>query len=175
MEYPYSIKDLATKVNKTQQSLQKFIKKNSGFINEHTLQTGRFKMYDQAVMDLVVDYYKLPQETGNADHPAETADTDEAAEKESAYTARIAELEAEITAKNAEIANLKSQLENSEKERQEMIRQNGSLLLLLQEEKQEKMLLLPAPKKSFRQRLAGLFRQSPDSGAESQKNSPKSD
>lgn len=170
MEYPYSIKDLASKVNKTQQSLQKFLKKNSEFVNHHTLQTGRFKMYDQAVMDKVIGYYTGVPASEEASDAAETAEEKGSAEME-ALAARVAELEAEVSTKDAEIARLKADLTAAEEERKEMIRQNGSLLLLLQEEKQEKMLLLPAPKKSIWQRIAGHF----GSSAENQKNSPKAE
>lgn len=146
MDYPYTIKDLATKAGKTEQSLQKFIKKNNEFINEHTLQTGRFKRYSQEVMDLVIKYYQPQEESPAPSEQVQSADsaTDEASE-------RIAALEAEIQ-------ELKTKLEESENERKEMIRQNASLLLLLQEEKQEKMLLLPAPKQSFPEKIKSFFR-----------------
>lgn len=166
MEYPYTVKSLATKVNKTEQSLQKFLKKNSEFINQHTLKTGRFKRYDQAVMDLVIDYYKLPQDLPapeTAEEPAENAG------QETEQNARITELESSLKQKDSEIKALQDKLSQSEAERQEMIRQNAALLLLLQEEKQEKLLLLPAPKKSFVQRLKGIFK----SDSDPQENSPK--
>ena len=167
MQYPYSIKDLATKVNKTNQSLQKFLKKNNQFVNLHTLQTGRFKMYDQAVMDLVCEYYNGSPAAAEDTPANETPESDQTAELEKA-SARIAELEAMVTAKDEEIAQLKEQLSKADEERKEMIRQNGSLLLLLQEEKQEKMLLLPAPKKTFRQKIAAIF----GASSSGQKNSP---
>ena len=171
MEYPYTIKSLASKVGKTEQSLQKFLKKNSQFVNQHTFQSGRFKRYDQAVMDLVADYYKLPQEVTAASDPDEPSVSEEL-EKQDDSAERISELETELEQARKEIEDLKSQLSSAEEERKEMVRQNASLLLLLQEEKQEKMLLLPAPKKTLRQKLRDIFS---GSSGETQKNSPNKD
>lgn len=169
MEYPYTIKSLATKVGKTEQSLQKFIKKNSQFVNQHTFQSGRFKRYDQAVMDLVTEYYRLPEEVAAASEPEEPATPGEPEVQQDDSAERISELELELQQKNQEIEELKKQLSAAEDERKEMVRQNASLLLLLQEEKQEKMLLLPAPKKSFMEKLRGIFS---GSSSETHKNSP---
>lgn len=174
-DYPYSIKDLAKAAGKTEQALHKFLKKRPEFTNAHTLRTGRFRSYDQDMMDAVLDYYNPANERLTDDT---TDGEDDLKQSSSGHAEQLADLEEEIqnlrtelegkkneiekllsdaAQKEKECNDLKNKLETSEAERKEMIRQNGSLLLLLQEEKQEKMLLLPGPKKTFRQKLRNLF------------------
>ena len=169
MEYQYTINDIKAAVKVSLQSLYTLIKKNSTFINENSIRKQRKIYYNQAAMDFFVSYYspdtekKIPDEIidtetggGKAENPlSETSYTDGPQERKEEVS------KAEIEALKAEIAALKKQLEETETEKKELFRQNSQLLLLLQQEKQEKMLLLPAPKKSFSDKVKSLFKAKP--------------
>ena len=103
MEYPYSIKDISSRVKKTVQSLYTLIKKNQGFINDNSQKQGRNVKYNQAVMDWFINYYGVSQEEEAAQDTSktpqispETASTISGEEKSLIEAkARIAVLEAE--------------------------------------------------------------------------------
>ena len=169
MEYQYTINDIKAAVNVSLQSLYTLIKKNQAFINENSIRKQRKVYYNQAAMDFFISYYQ-PEQPADALKkwpPAEDKDTKaEKAEKslpETSYReeeqqARIDALQAEIGTLHAEIDTLRKQLDAKEEERKELIRQNGALILTLQQEKQEKQLFLPAPKKSFGDKVKSIFK-----------------
>ena len=72
MEYPYSIKDISSRVKKTVQSLYTLIKKNQGFINDNSQKQGRNVKYNQAVMDWFINYYGVSQEEEAAQDTSKT-------------------------------------------------------------------------------------------------------
>ena len=151
MEYPYSINDIKAETKVSLQSLYTLIKKNKEFVNENSTRKQRKVYYNQAVMDFFTSYY-LSESAPETPQKAE-----EQAEKESSADA----LKAENDALKAQIDALQKQLEAKEAERLELLRQNGALILTLQQEKQEKMLLLPAPKKSFSDKVKSFFKGKP--------------
>ena len=155
MEYPYTINDIKSECKVSLQSLYTLIKKNKEFINENSIRKQRKIYYNQAAMDFFVSYYQSEQA------PETPKQAEEHAENGPSASIRIEVLEAEKDALQAEIASLKKQLEAKETERLELLRQNGALILTLQQEKQEKMLLLPAPKKSFSDKVKSLFKGKP--------------
>lgn len=169
MEYKYLITDIQAKTNVSITSLTAFKKKHQDFFNNNSTRKHRKIYYNQAAMDFFVSYYSPDTEKKIPDEVIDTDITEGQAEKsplETSYTDGPQEREeevskAEIEALKAEIAALKKQLEETETEKKELFRQNSQLLLLLQQEKQEKMLLLPAPKKSFSDKVKSLFKAKP--------------
>lgn len=171
MEYQYTINDIKAAVKVSLQSLYTLIKKNQAFINDNSIRKQRKIYYNQAAMDFFISYYspdtdttkKIPDKTidtetggGKAENPLEKPSY-----REEEQQARIDALQVEIKALHEEIDTLKAQLTAKENERVELLRQNGALILTLQQEKQEKMLLLPAPKKSFSDKVKSLFKAKP--------------
>ena len=155
MEYPYTINDIKTATQVSLQSLYTLIKKNQSFIKDNSIRKQRKIYYNQTAMDFFTSYYNAEQ------LPETPPEAEEHAEKEPSALFRIEALEAERDALQAEINALKKQLEAKEAERLELLRQNGALILTLQQEKQEKMLLLPAPKKSFSDKVKSIFKGKP--------------
>ena len=168
MEYPYSIKDISSRVNKTVQSLYTLIKKNQGFINDNSRKQGRNVKYNQAVMDWFINYYgvEAAQETSKTPQISpETASTISGEEKSLIEAkARIAVLEAENKALLSRIAWLEEELHQ--------VNQNVNIALLnLQQEKAEKLRLLPPARKSFTEVVKGIFaKKNQESHQESQEN-----
>ena len=169
MIYQYTINDISTECKVSKQSLYALIKKNQAFINENSTRKQRKIYYNQAVMDFFVSYYSAasPDKAENPrqnDHQAEGCETtgenppSAATFKDDTQKYQIDALNAQIDALQAEIGALRRQLEEKEEERKELIRQNGALILTLQQEKQEKQLFLPAPKKSFGDKVKSLFK-----------------
>jgi len=135
--------------------------------------------YNQAAMDFFVSYYCPEQEkspssrniSGIVEVPNEEnsgivevpkkpgiVEVPSPPDKEAILQSRIDALQDELDALHAEIATLREQLEAKEAERRELLRQNGALILTLQQEKQEKQLFLPAPKKSFADKVKSIFK-----------------
>ena len=169
MEYKYTINQISERVNISKPSLYALIKKNQAFINNNSIRRQRKIYYNDAVMDFFISYYLPEQTTEEGKIPSSPIDTERAegqAENpllkpscgEEEQKARIDTLHAEIDALHAEIDTLRRQLEEKEEERKELIRQNGALILTLQQEKQEKQLFLPAPKKTFGEKIKGIFK-----------------
>lgn len=167
MEYKYTINDIKDEVNVSLQSLYTLIKKNKAFIDNNSIRKQRKIYYNQSVMDFFVSYYqpeKAPQQENP--NPAEGLPAEgkpenppsETSHEEDRQQDLIDALKAQIKALNDEVEGLRKQLDNKEEERKELIRQNGALILTLQQEKQEKMLLLPAPKKTFGEKVKSLFK-----------------
>ena len=171
MEYKYLITDIQAKTNVSITSLTAFKKKHQDFFNKNSTRKHRKIYYNQSAMDFFVSYYHPEQVPEEGKVPSSLIDADVAERPknsllETSYTDKPQEreeeaLKAEIDALKAEIEALKKKLEETETEKKELFRQNSQLLLLLQQEKQEKMLLLPAPKKSFSEKVKSLFKGKP--------------
>ena len=168
MSYNYTINDISSKCKVSKQSLYNLIKKNQSFINDNSTRRQRKVYYNQAAMDFFVAYYSSPS-AEDAENPLQSKkgrDTEVQAEKsplegfpaDKPQEDLIKSLREEIDTLKAKIAALQKDLDAKEEERKELFRQNGALLLMLQQEKQEKMLLLPAPKKSFSDRMKSIFK-----------------
>ena len=172
MDFHYTINQIANRCKVSITSINNLKKKNQDFINKNSMRRQHKIYYNQAAMDFFVSYYipeqdqeegKIPTsplDLGKAEAKAENSalensSTDKPQEREEEVT------KAEIGALKAEIEALKKQLEQTEAEKKELFRQNSQLLLLLQQEKQEKMLLLPAPKKSFSEKVKSIFKGKP--------------
>lgn len=154
----YSMGDLSSRVKKTPQALYSLIKQNSALssiVKENSERKGRYVRYGEPVLEWLLNYYgeSLQEDTNQEDRPeppetplksvSEPAEQIDQTETIKALQAQIEALNASITAKNMEIEYFKEQ--------------NNRLLLLLQMEKQEKVALLPAPKKSFVERIRTSF------------------
>lgn len=157
MNFPYTIKDISSKVKKSEQSLYTLIKKNQDFIKQNSHKEGRFVRYNQAVMDWFIDYYGAKQEEQQQE-PQETAQGGrQEASSTPAEDLPVELLKAKIEALEAENAALRERLNDSEKERKELRQQVGMALSALQQEKQEKMLFLPSPRKTFAEKVKNIF------------------
>jgi len=172
MEYKYTINDISETVKISKPSLYALIKKNSAFIKDNSVRRQRKIYYNQAAMDFFTSYYQ-PEATHQSGenqppqvkpNPAEGQAEKSPLEGPSAdkpHESQPDATKAEIAALKAEIDALKKQLELKEAERVELLRQNGALILTLQQSQQEKMLLLPAPKKSFSDKIKSIFKGKP--------------
>ena len=169
MEYKYTINDISAKCKVSVQSLYTLIKKNKELINKNSMRRQRKVYYNQDAMDFFLSYYlpeQVPEEGKIPPSPLDTETRGGLAENsplENSSTDRPHEgqtdaLHAEIDALKAQIDALKKELDAKEEERKELIRQNGALILTLQQEKQEKLLFLPAPKKSFSEKVKSIFK-----------------
>jgi septal ring factor EnvC (AmiA/AmiB activator) len=172
MEIRYTINQISSACKVSKQSLYKFINKNKTFINENSTRNHRIIYYNQAAMDFFLAYYQPDRKTDSEEIPVSDIEKNtaekraekqaekapiEAPQTEQPPEGQLNALERKIAALEAEIETLRKQLDASETEKKELLRQNGEVLLLLQMEKQEKQLFLPAPKKSFSERVKSLF------------------
>lgn len=149
MEYKYTINEIASKTKVSLQSLYTLIKKNKEFINDHSRRKQRKVFYDQEALNFFMEYY------GQESHDETPLEGSEKAPEAEKSVKKESESQEQIAALKAEIEALKTQLEEKEKERKELLQQNGALILTIQQQQQEKMLLLPGPKKSFWDRVFG--------------------
>lgn len=172
MDYPFTIKDISSKVKKTEQSLYSLIKKNQDFIKQNSHKEGRFIKYNQAVMDWFIDYYGAAQDDGSQQESSQQGTTTETAQegRQEASSKQVEDLscqllQAKIEALEALNAELRDRIAFLEKERRDLQEQVGLSLDLLRREKdeKEKILLLPPPqpeqppRKTFTEKLLGLF------------------
>lgn len=172
MENRYTINQISSACKVSKQSLYKFINKNKTFINENSTRNHRIIYYNQAAMDFFLAYYQPDRKTDSeeinisgiekntaeeqAEEQAEKTPV-EAPQTEQPPEGQLNALERKIATLEAELEALRKQLDASETEKKELLRQNGEVLLLLQMEKQEKQLFLPAPKKTLMNRMKSLF------------------
>ena len=165
MNYQYTVEDLARYCQVSKQSIYNLINKNKDFVNDNSRKQGRKIKYNQAVLNLFLDYYG--KETAAADEAEPQEQPIEATETPLEAAAALAdEIPAQdntaaaaeqIAALQAEIADLKQQLADKEAERKELLQQNGALILTIQQQQQERMLLLPAPRKTLGEKIRGIF------------------
>ena len=165
MTYQYTIKELATSCQVSTQSIYNLKDKNKEFFKQNSKRNQRTIYYNQAVLDFLLEYYHLDNGTSNAEtliekklgggHPSSDEENSSFSTsfKDELTESRIKEYEDQIAALKAEVESLKTDLVAKEAERQELIKQNGILILTLSQEKQEKLLLLPAPKKTFSEKI----------------------
>ena len=173
MENQYNIDQISRICKVSKQSIYSLIKKNKDFINDNSTRNHRVVYYNQAAMDFFTSYY-CPEQTqqSNNDNINQTTAETRAPEGEPETPvetpvkgpqadeppeAQPEALQRKIDALEAEIEALRKQLNASEEERRELLRQNGAILLVLQQEKQEKQLFLPAPRKALSERVKSLF------------------
>ena len=171
MDYPLTIKDISSKVKKTEQSLYSLIKKNQDFIKQNSKKEGRFTKYNQAVMDWFVSYYGAAQDDGSQQESSQQGTTTETAQegRQEASSKQVEDLscqllQAKIEALEALNAELLYRSAFLEKERSDLQAQMGLSLHLLKQEKEEKekLLLLPPPqaqpqRKTFVEKVKEIF------------------
>lgn len=180
MENRYTITQVSSACKVSKQSLYKFINKNKTFIDENSARIHRIVYYNQAAMDFFLAYYQPDKKPESEKIPISDTDTDtdkkepdfsmneitaeepenspvEAPQTDEPQEGQLNTLQRKIDALEAEIVALRKQLDASETEKKELLRQNGEVLLLLQMEKQEKQLFLPAPRKTLVDRVKSLF------------------
>lgn len=163
MLYPYSIDDLSRECKVSKQSIYSLIKKNTDFVKANSTRQSKRIKYNQEVLNLFLSYYGL--ELAQDEEHQEKVSPQKAIpggfqgnENNINTSSLLDEANAKITALEGQIEVLKKELSAAREQAQELIKQNGEVLLLLQEEKQEKMKLLPAPRKSFTQKIKDLFK-----------------
>ena len=176
MDYPYTVNDIITKFHISKTIFYAKVKKNPDFFTANSIKIKAegeknkpFTRYNQAVFDFFASQYgteeavsavpdavlkKILQEGGGGT-PTEAPETP----PESFFSPAddVKPTQEDKNALQAKIEALEAKLAEAEAERKELISQNSHLLLLLSQEKQEKQLLLPAPKKTIRERIKGLF------------------
>ena len=162
MEFKYDINKLTEISGISKQSAYAFIKKNNEFVSQNSIRQHRQVLYNQAVYDLFVAYYK-GETAGNesVDESSEATQAEPVDEDRVGKSKELVELKLELERLKAENATLHETVQRltEEKnkidaERTELMRQNGIALLALQQAQQETMRLLPAPKKSLFDRLS---------------------
>ena len=171
MDYPFTIKDISSKVKKSEQSLYTLIKKNQEFIKQNSHKEGRFIKYNQAVLDWFVEYYGAAQDDGSQQESSQQGTTTETAQegRQEASSKQVEDLscqllQAKIEALEALNAELRDRIAFLEKERSDLQAQMGLSLHLLKQEKEEKekLLLLPPPqqqpqRKTFVEKVKEIF------------------
>lgn len=180
MDYPYTVNDIITKFHISKTTFYAKVKKNPDFFTANSIKLKAegeknkpFTRYNQAVYDFFASQYGIQEEAVSAvpdavlkterqeDDRYHGRDTVEAPETplQSFFSPAddVKPTQEDKNALQAKIEALEAKLAEAEAERKELISQNSHLLLLLSQEKQEKQLLLPAPKKSIRERIKGLF------------------
>jgi DNA anti-recombination protein RmuC len=162
------MKDLSSRVKKTQQALYQLIKQNeslSSIVKENTEKNGRFIKYGEPVLSWLLDYYKITEPTANEVgegivEPAVQAIPQTTAPTRPTETDLAIELSS-IRAENEALKNtieaLKNDLEREREEKKELREQLGISLLALRQEQEEKQLYLPAPRKTLSQFFKDIF------------------
>lgn len=159
----YSIKDLASEVKKTEQSIRNLIKNNAEFamITEANISKhGRFVKYGEPVLCWLLKYYGIAQEADKEEESTEEqGETSPEAAGADFSGVDIEALQGEVEELKREIEKLMAALDKAEGERMELLKQNGILALTLQQVQQEKMMYLPKPddRKTLGQKLRELF------------------
>lgn len=167
MEYPYSIKDISSKVGKTVQSLYTLIKRNQEFINQNSKKEGRFIKYNQAVLDWFINYYGVS--TADAKHQEAQEDAQDGFKQAAAASSdemALIEANARIAVLEAENKELRERLAKCDAEREAANQNLGMALSALALEKQEKMLLLPPPRRSLMAAIKSAFAKKPQAAQE---------
>ena len=162
MLYPYSIDDLSRECKVSKQSIYSLIKKNNDFVKANSTRQSKRIKYNQEVLNLFLSYYGLEQ-AQEEEHKEDFSHSNAIPGFQDngnniTNTSLLDEANAKIEVLEGQIEVLKEELSAAREQIQELIKQNGEVLLLLQEEKQEKMKLLPAPRKSFTQKIKDLFK-----------------
>lgn len=148
MDYPYTILDIVNNLSKSKQSIYNLFDKNKELIRNNSIRKGRKIYYNQAVMDFLNDYY----ENGTPiNAPNTRIDASALAHEENTH-------QEELDALRAKISTLEAQIEAKDKQIADLISQNNLTLLLLSQEKQEKALLLPAPRQTLVEKLKSIFK-----------------
>lgn len=144
-DYPYTMKQIAEITGKSYTALYDFVKKEAVFINKHTQITGRFKKYDEEVLQLFIKQFgRVDKDVSQSDTPEDAvsptdapipADNDAEGEKEGEPKQSVIEaFEAQIEALKAERDALTFKLDQREKDCAEWRAQAGQALSALQKE-----------------------------------------
>lgn len=148
----YTIKEIVSRVGKSEQSIYKLMRKNKEFsavvaANCREAENSRTKYYNQAVLNWLLNYYKIElveDGAGKAKIEAETAETPQTTSPlskpveeglETDLEAYVEELEAKIRRKNKKIKSLKAEIER-------LLNDNNRLMTLLEKEQEQRQGLL---------------------------------
>lgn len=164
----YSMKDLSSRVKKTQQALYQLINKNKdleSIVKEHSEKKGKLRFYDEAVLEWLINYYGITKPTADEVGESIVEPTEEVLPQSTAPTRpteadlaiELSSIRAENEALKTAIEALKNDLERERAEKKEIREQLGISLLALRQEQEEKQLYLPAPRKTLSQFFKGLF------------------
>lgn len=161
MDYPFTIKDISSKVKKTEQSLYSLIKKNQDFIKRNSKKEGRFTKYNQAVMDWFISYYGAAQDDGSQQESSQQGTTTETAQEGRQEPSgvpdeelTVAVLRVKLEALERENADLRERLLTVDAERKELLKiVQGTAIASVQKEQ----LLLPPPRRTIGEKIKGWF------------------
>lgn len=163
----YDIKMLCQRSNISQQTFYRLMKENEEFrelVETNRQKRGNSYHYPETVLEWLTAYYLVSAKSATEKKDTSSKASErpfkpfEAVDREKPLLDRISALEGQIEA-------LEAKLDEKEQERKALFVQNNQLLYLLAQEKQEKQALLPAPKKSFFERIKDVFSKK-DSSAE---------
>ncbi len=163
----YDIKMLCQRSNISQQTFYRLMKENAEFrelVETNRQKRGNSYHYPETVLEWLTAYYLVSAKSATEKKDTSSKASErpfkpfEAVDREKPLLDRISALEGQIEA-------LEAKLDEKEQERKALFVQNNQLLYLLAQEKQEKQALLPAPKKSFFERIKDVFSKK-DSSAE---------
>lgn len=159
MENRYTINQLSTICKVSSQSIYKLLAKNQPTVKQFSTKQGRKILYGQEVLDLLLAHYNPQQVEGQDEAPKADTPANAPNKPVEASSLQVEDdpTQSEIDALQAKIEALEKRLAETEAEKKELLRQNGQVLLLLSQEREERIKLLPAPKKSFGERIKGLF------------------
>lgn len=173
----YTMKELSTKVGKSQQAIYKLIKQNgelSTIIKENSTKEGRLIKYGEPVLEWLMGHYDADSVNVNDGEPAAARETDVEAvtdrtnrtqennvggsdsPSELEYREELILLRQENKMLREAVARLQSDIEKERAEKKALLEQNGIALLALREEQAEKQKYLPEPGKGW-SFFRGLF------------------
>lgn len=153
MKYPFTIKDIAVRVKRTEQSLYSLMKKNQDFIKQNSHREGRFIRYNQAALDWFVEYYG----TEDGSHQENTQEPPQEDHQEASHAPvedlTAAVLKVKVEALEKENEDLRQRLLAVDAERRELLKiVQGTAIASVQKER-----LLPPPQKTIVDRIKGWF------------------
>lgn len=173
MEYNHTIKEIAARVGKTPQSIQKLRSKNLSFFEAHTKTRGRAIFFDDEALGWFMDYYRItPNDTqeqpepteeqpqDNAETTFEDAETTETAQDDTPKTTNDTQEQPHETAREAllaaRVAELEAELRRMRAELDEQRQIHKGLLLTLAGEQENVRRMIDAHK-PFLARLKDFF------------------
>ena len=143
----YDVQMLAKMAGVSKQSVYSLINRNQALVKHNSTKINRKVYYNQIVADYVLSYYgkvdaaSIDETILEEDKaPSENQVHESAVEVIEALRSQIAMLEAEVN-------DLRAQLERESAHCSELIRQNSIAWVTINKEKEEKALMLPAPRK----------------------------
>lgn len=156
----YTMKELSTKVGKSQQAIYKLIKQNgelSTIIKENSTKEGRLIKYGEPVLEWLMGHYDADS-VNDGEPAADAAASEPMTDREAGscvgasdglgefnYREELVSLRQENKALREAVESLQRDLERERSEKKTLLEQHGLALLALREEQAEKQKYIPEP------------------------------